>query len=304
VNVNVVIRDDTGAMVGTANTVNLAANGQTAFVLSSQFPSTANIRGSLEFDTPPNGQISVMGIRYTPPGIITTIPVLANVGTAGGSVAQIASGGGWQTSFVLINTGLSLATAQLSFFTDGGTPLPMPLSAPQTGVTAGPTSVVSTALNPDQILILNSNAAATDPVQIGSAQLATNGNVSGYVIFTYLPNGQQAVVPLESRNASSYIIAYDNTASTVTGIALNNAATTTATIPVILRDSNGNQLGTGTVSLAANGHSAFILSQQFPATANIQGTVEFDTPAGGSIGVVGLRTPPALTFTTLPPMVR
>ena len=43
----------------------------------------------------------------------------------------------------------------------------------------------------------------------GSAQLTTTGNVSGFVIFRH--NGQEAVVPLESRNASAYVIAFDNT---------------------------------------------------------------------------------------------
>ena len=32
------------------------------------------------------------------------------------------------------------------------------------------------------------------------------------MIFRYNPNGQEAVVPLESRNASGYILAFDNTA--------------------------------------------------------------------------------------------
>ena len=34
-------------------------------------------------------------------------------------------------------------------------------------------------------------------------------------------NSQEAVVPLESRNASAYIIAFDNTNGTATGVALN-----------------------------------------------------------------------------------
>jgi len=49
----------------------------------------------------------------------------------------------------------------------------------------------------------------------GSAQVTSTGNVSGFVIFRH--NGQEAVVPLESRNASGYIIAFDNTTGTATG---------------------------------------------------------------------------------------
>ena len=62
----------------------------------------------------------MLGLRFTPPNnALTTIPALANVGTGGGSIAHLASGGdGWQTTFVLVNTGTSAAPATLSFFAD------------------------------------------------------------------------------------------------------------------------------------------------------------------------------------------
>ena len=57
-------------------------------------------------------------LRFTPPNnALTTIPALANVGTNGGSIAHLASGGdGWQTTFALVNVGTSAAQATLSFF--------------------------------------------------------------------------------------------------------------------------------------------------------------------------------------------
>ena len=61
----------------------------------------------------------MLGIRTTPLGTtntLTTIPALANVGTGGGSIAHIATGNGWQTTFVLVNTGTTAAQANLSFF--------------------------------------------------------------------------------------------------------------------------------------------------------------------------------------------
>src|SRR5208283_469473 len=105
----VIIRNDAGTQVGTTGSLALNALGHTSFVLSTQFPLTANIRGTVEFDTPGfgmanAGQISVLGIRYTG-GTLTTIPVLANVGTSGGLMAHLASGNGWQTTFALVNTG-------------------------------------------------------------------------------------------------------------------------------------------------------------------------------------------------------
>ena len=64
--------------------MSLAANGHTSFVLSDMatgFPVTADRRGTVEFDTPAGGRISVLGIRFSPPNnALTTIPALANVG--------------------------------------------------------------------------------------------------------------------------------------------------------------------------------------------------------------------------------
>ena len=91
-------QDDTGAQIGTGGVV-MSVNGHTSFVLSTQFPVTANRRGTVEFDDP-GMQFSVLaGIPFTPPNnALTTIPALANVGTVGGSFAHFASGGdGWQT---------------------------------------------------------------------------------------------------------------------------------------------------------------------------------------------------------------
>ena len=64
----------------------------------------------------------------------------------------------------------------------------------------------------------------------GSAQLSTTGNISGFVIFRH--NNQEAVVPLESRNATRYIIAFDNTGGTATGVAINSVSAVPANVPV------------------------------------------------------------------------
>src|SRR5579862_9450671 len=139
----------------------------------------------------------------------------------------------------------------------------------------------------------------------GSAQLTTTGNVSGFVIFRH--NGQEAVVPLESRNAGGYIIAFDNTNGTYTGIAVNAVSAGQANIPVTVRDDTGAQIATDTITLNANGHYAFTLvTGKYAATANIRGTIEFDTPAGAQIGALGIRIPAgaAHTYTTLPALAK
>jgi len=305
----VVIRDDTGAQIADAlePAISLAGNGHTSFVLSTLFPVTANKRGTIEFDTPTGGQISVLGLRFTPPNnALTTIPALANVGTSGGGIAHLASGGdGWQTTFVLVNTGASAASATLSFFADQtGAPMPLPLAFPQSG--GGTTMTVpsyTTQLAAGATLVIVSSEAPQ--LLTGSAQLSTTGNVSGFMIYRH--NDQEAVVPLESRNANAYTIAFDNTNGTATGIAISNVSAQAVNVPVTVRDDTGAQIATDLLNLAPNGHLAFTLSSdKYPATYGIRGTIEFNKPANGQIGVLGIRMPAGQThtFTTLPALAK
>jgi hypothetical protein len=152
------------------------------------------------------------------------------------------------------------------------------------------------------LLIVSSGAPQ---LLTGSAQLSTTGNVSGFVIFRH--NNQEAAVPMESRNANAYLVAFDNTSGTATGIALNAVSTQQVNVPVVVRDDTGAQIATDTITLAANGHYAFTLvSDKYPATANIRGTIEFDTPSGAQIGALGIRIPAgaAHTYTTLPALAK
>src|ERR1019366_8351039 len=186
----VVIRDDTGVVISfPGTTISLAGNAHTSFVLSDSvlgFPVTANKRGTIEFDTPAGGQISVLGLRFTPPNnALTTIPALANVGTGGGSIAHLASGGdGWQTTFVRVNTGTTAAPSTLSFFADQtGVSQPLPLTFPQGNIAATTAPSVTQTLTPGATLIIVSTGAPQ--LITGSAQLSTTGNVSGFVIFRH-----------------------------------------------------------------------------------------------------------------------
>jgi hypothetical protein len=304
----VIIRDDTGAQIGT-DSISLAGNGHTSFVAPDRYPGTANGRGTLEFDPPLGGQISVLGIRFTPFGntnTLTTIPVLANVGTTGGTMAHLAVANGWKTTFVLVNAGSAAAQAHLDFFDNNGNPLPLPLAFPQFG---GGSSAVGSSLDrtlaAGASLVIESTGALSDPLLTGSARLTTNGNVSGFVIFRYEPNGQEAVVPLESRNASAYLLAFDNTNGTATGVAVSNASSQAVNIPVIVRDDSGALIAADTIFLPANGHASFTLPMdRFSGTAGLRGTIEFDTPYGAQISALGIRVPLAHTFTTLPALAK
>jgi hypothetical protein len=336
----IILLDDTGARIGNGTeSITLPGYGHTSFVLPDQFPVTANKRGTVvlgsgavtfhvDIVTTP---LSTLGVRYTPPGTLTTIPSLGipsiylppfgvpdQTLPVGGTMPHIASGSGWQTTFVLSNVPAvpdptffsanppsgSPAQATLSFFDDNGNPLTLPLTFPQTGATMTASSVTQTIPANGTLYIQTSGDVGT-ALLTGSAQLT---GANGFAIFRYNPNGQEAVVPIQTAPLSytgASVLAFDNTSNIATGVAVSNGSAQAVTVPVIIRDDQGNQIGTDTISLAANGHTSFMLATQYPATANIRGTLEFAIPGAGTssaatIGVLGIRSPPQLTFTTLP----
>jgi hypothetical protein len=269
-------------------TISLAAQGHKSFLLTDDYGITTGVRGTIEFDAPVSGPITALGVRANG-SALTTLPMLADVTASGGSMAQVASGGGWQTTFTLVNTGTSPAQAQLSFLDNNGNALSLPLTLVQSGtIAAGATLVV---------LAQGSN---TGPAVVASAQLTTEGNIGGFAIFRYNPTGQEAVVPLETRAASGYLLAFDNTNGLATGVALANLSNQAASVPVVLRDETGVSLGTAAINLAARGHASFMLSDSYVAVAGKRGTVEFDSPAGTQISVLGLRATPTGAVTTIP----
>ena len=303
-NISVLIRDDAGVQIGSGSLA-VSGSGHTSFVLTDLFPVTTAQRGTIEFDTSPGGQISVLGVRSAPSGTLTTIPALAGGSTGGGTMAHIASSNGWKTTFVLVNTGATAAQTHLQFLDDYGNPLVLPLAFPQSGDGVSVfDSKIDRTLNAGASLLIESDGPLENPVQTGSAQLTTSGNVSGFGIIRYEPSGQEAVVPLENRTASSYILAFDNTAGISTGVAVSNSSGQVVSVPVIIRDDTGTEIGTSAIPLAANGHGAFVLASQFPVAAGIRGTVEFITPAGAQLSVLGIRFPPTHTFTALPTVTR
>ena len=287
--VNVIIRDVSGAQLGGPQTIQLAALGHTSFLLNTTYAITAGIRGTIEFDTPAGGQISVLGLRINGPAL-TTVPVLANVAPGTGSLSHVTYNGGWQTAITLLNTGTTSAMPALSFFDNNGNPLAVPLTSSLATLTP--------MLAPGQSLVLQTQGQDSLDSVLGSAALTSTGNVSGFGIFHNTVSGQEAVVPLETRGAASYVLAYDNTNGLVTGLALANATGQSANLTVTVRDDQGSVLQAGPIALASHGHTSMVLTSGYPMSAGKRGTLQIDGPAGFS--ALGLFFTPAGNVTTLP----
>ena len=298
----IVIRDDTGTQIG-ADHLSLSAQGHTSFMLTDNYNITKGKRGTIELDTPTSGQITALGLRANG-SALTTLPVLARVTAGGGSMAHVASGGGWQTTFTLVNTGTTPAQVQLSFYDNSGNTQSLPLTFVQQSNTASTASTVSQTIAPGATLVILTQGSNAGASVVGSAQLTTTGNLGGFAIFRYNPTGQEAVVPLETRNANSYVLAFDNTNGLVTGVALANVTNHALIVPVAVRDDAGSLLVTAVINLAANGHTSFLLTDNYPASKSKRGTVEFVTPPGTQISVLGLRATPGGAVTTVPVLAK
>ncbi len=138
----------------------------------------------------------------------------------------------------------------VELFDNNGGQLQLPFTFPQAPQTGPPVaSALDRVLDPHALRVIDTQQPSNPNARVGSAQLLTNGNVGGFAIFECTPTGQEAAVPLETRNAPSYVLAFDNTGVLATGVAIANIATQPASIPVVIRDDIGVPMGT-TVNLA------------------------------------------------------
>lgn len=227
-----------------------------------------------------------------------------------GSLAHFQSGGGWSTTFFLFNTSTAAAQARLNFYTDDGKniiPLRLPVLAPAVEFQA---SQFDYTLQPGTMLMVESDSS--DSVgTTGWAQLKASTGVTGYLVFRFAGTDgsgvQEGVATPETRSGTSYVIGFDNTGDHFSSFAVANVTSAIVDVTVTARDAvTGDVLGAATtLSLAALGHQAYVLTDFLPVTKSASGTLEFSTVTAGQISVLGLRfTKPSYAFTSTPPIMK
>ena len=94
----------------------------------------------------------------------------------GGSLAHMASGSGWETTFTLVNLGPSSASMSLNFFGDSGSALNLPFTFPQNSGTPLDASRVNQTIGSNALLLLDTNGPSSQALSVGWANLSTAGN--------------------------------------------------------------------------------------------------------------------------------
>jgi len=301
---SLIVRDETGRQI-TTHSESLWAWGHTSFMLTA-YPETAGIRGTVEVFHAAGGRISVLGLRVNHGIAITTLPVSATGNTGGGTLAQVAVNGGWQTTFTLVNTGPRRPGRRSSSSTTQG-------AADATAHLA----VVGRAWAGRNI------DAAARRRGVGCHRDARRRRGAGgdrlgaierrrrvrkrLCDLRYNPTQQEAAVP-PALSANSNVLVFDNTNGLVTGVAVANPGAQPLSATVTARDQAGAVLGTGTIQLPAFGHRQFMLSDAqnggFAQTRNLRGTIEFTPPSGTSLAVLGIRATAAGVITSIPVMAK
>jgi hypothetical protein len=252
-----------------------------------------------------SGSITVADLSFTVEEASVSIAGF----TTAGSMAQLASAGYWTTTITLINTGTAAAQARLNFFDNNGNPLLLPLYFPQSS-SAGPllASTLDRTVNSGAALVIEATGPSSAPTQVGCGR---NWSPMGPSVVSQSSGRQSGVARgkpwcrWRNRNASGFVLFFDDTNGSATGVALANTSTQVRNTAVTIRDDTGAVIGSDTITLPASGHTSFDLVSRYASlTAQRQGTLEFRTPAHGQISLLGLKFNPAGAFSTIPAIAR
>ena len=298
--VSVVFRDENGQQISTAS-LSMGPGNRQAFDLPSQYPELVEKRGVAEF-TSSTVELSAFGIRFNPRNAFTSIDSInldkAPAAGASGSISQIADGGPWQTTMILVNTGATPAPFSLQFAQPDGTPWSLPFAG-TTGATEYSDVIPAGG---SRILQTNGTAGA---VTRGWGQLVTSGSIAGTTILRQqlaADRDSEGSAPLNPPGLRNFVLPFDNTKGFATAMALTNLDPSQSTnVFVVLRDTNGQLLGKKTLQLGPLAWSAFTLASQFQETGNIQGVAEFMS-LNVDLSALGLRLSPSGSFTSVQPL--
>ncbi|HBY62092.1 MAG TPA: hypothetical protein DEH78_19910 [Solibacterales bacterium] len=131
--------------------------------------------------------------------------------------------------------------------------------------------------------------AGTDTfLNMGWVELVTSRRIAGSAVFRDMNGRQEAAVGLTT-GARAFVLPFDNTEGRVTSFAVvNTNRTQAAAVNIVMRDEEGNSIGSGAIALLPLGHTATETLNQVAASANRRGTIEFST-TNPDISGLGIR---------------
>jgi hypothetical protein len=208
------------------------------------------------------------------------------------TVAQVADGASWVTQFQVINLDQTPINFAFQFWDDNGNPLSLPFVNGAAGTFSGGLAVGGTAFAETP------GTAAT--LSQGWAGVTASGKIGVLTIFRQVvpgrPDSEGTVAALLPANHVT--LPFDNTQGYATGVAVANTNPIEALAISLTFQTDTGAVSTGSLVLAPNAHTAFVLTSKFPALAGLRGSIVFSA-ATPDISIVGLRFSPTNSFTSL-----
>ncbi len=212
-------------------------------------------------------------------------------------MAQLVDGGGWKTTFFIVNNDTAAHQYTITFTAENGAALTLPLANGTLSSSVGGT-VAAGGLE-----IVDTFGAPTGATAVGWAFIDAATSVTGFAVFRQQVPGRpdfEATVPFEIQLYQVLNVPFDNRSGFQTGVALVNDGSAAANIQVTVLDTNGRAIANEpAISLGAGAHTSFSLATQFPATADIAGVLQFSAPSPILSGL-GLRFNDQGAFTSFP----
>jgi streptogramin lyase len=164
--------------------------------------------------------------------------------------SQLSFAGNWQMTLTYINYSPQAVTCTTNFYSDSGTPLPVPF-------TGGTASFRTDVLQPGQSIHDQTVASLTAPVTEGWAHASCTGPIQASLLYRLYSSGAavgEAAVNAEAAPTTKFV----TFAQTATGVAYANPSSTqTASVTFTVFSSAGAQLASKTIPVAPLQHSAF-----------------------------------------------
>ena len=161
---------------------------------------------------------------------------------------HLAFGGGWQITLTYVNYGPQSNACHTTFYSDLGEPLNVPF-------TDGTASTRTDNLAGGAEVHVQTQSDGNTSTLTGWAEAQCTAPVKASLLYRLINNGVaqgEAGVNATSAPATEFV----SFAQTATGFACANPSSGAAEVTVTVRDVNGNELGSKTLTLAPNQHSA------------------------------------------------
>ncbi len=296
-NVNVTFRSSNG-QARTASLGVIPPLGHWPFNLVGQFSYLSGDRGVAEFSASA-GLLSSLGLRFNSSQAFTSFEAQypASTGAQRYSIPQVADGGAYQTSIIVVNDGDSPATVSLRFYkSDPNTHATQPWQL----LLAGNASTENINIGPGSSYTVQTAGSDPNNTSVGWAEVVTTAPVSGFAIFRQRigSSDQEAAVPINAGGQQQLLLPYDNQQGFTTSLALVNlSATDAAPVTITFRSANGQVRTENLAPIPPQGHWAFNLPSMFGYLQGDRGVAEFSTSAG-QLSMLGLRFNSSQSFTS------